>query len=146
MEIWSGAHTIWLSCCVESITSFPMPMVICSKTKLIIHTTQFRRGRKHWCFSHKDSLTSFRILTFAVSPSSCSSFWLSRSSAKRWPFTWWSSNGDDRPDVDRSRRECGGFILGWCDQNSTRLRINAYQPLGHGEHVALSQSSEYRNT
>ena len=66
-------------------------------------------------------LASFSSLTLACSPSNASSFWPSRSSAKRWPFGWpyGSLKGEERPEAggvipsseDRSRREALGRSL-----------------------------------
>lgn len=105
-------RTIWLSCTVESRTSLPIAVVICGNADF-----SQRTGER----MQRNSLTSFNNLTFALKPSSCSSFWPSKSSAKRWPFSWYrfSSNGEDRPEdggvtpsrPERSRNEFVALIL-----------------------------------
>jgi len=93
-DVSAKASFIWLSCTVDSRTSFPIPIVM-----------------------------SFNNLTLALRPSSASSFWPSRSSAKRCPLTCgWCSwpKGEERPDaggvtprsVDRSRSE-PGCLMRW---------------------------------
>jgi len=95
-EVSANASFIWLSCTVESRTSFPMPIVI-----------------------------SLSNLTLAARPSNASSFWPSKSSTYRWPegskFELLLLYGDERPEAggvtprraERSRSAVFGDLNRW---------------------------------
>jgi len=82
------ASFIWLSCIVDSRTSFPMPIVI-----------------------------SFSNFTLALNPSRASSFWPSKSSAYRCAFNCCALEGNNGPEdeprsAERSRSE-GAARVRW---------------------------------
>ena len=85
-------------------------------------------------------LTFFNNFTFALKPSSISSFCPSRSSANLCPFGCMcgSLNGDERPEAggvtprraERSRREPGARILG-CVRVLYEPQFEETPPMGH---------------
>ena len=121
---WRGFNerTIWLSCIVDSLTSFPIPIVIFFLFEINVKC-------EGMMMTKQSRLTFFKSFTFALSPSSISSFCPSRSSANLCPFAciYGSWNGDERPDaggvtprrLDRSRKELGARILGGQSEHCT---------------------------
>ena len=85
-------------------------------------------------------LTFFNNFTFALKPSSISSFCPSRSSANLCPFgcMYGSLNGDERPEAggvtprraERSRKEPGARILG-CVRVLYKTQFEETPPMGH---------------
>src|SRR6266404_1479680 len=93
---------------VESRTSFPIPMVICQKEERTFVNTTSTPPNQH---VHGEELrrTSLSTFIFVLSPSMASSFWPSRSSAKRVAANdvpsivadealWYPWCGDERPE------------------------------------------------